>query len=420
MFKAPAKSTQIKSKNIATNNSNSHPNIKPTSKKHHLIKPSQVNIHSTTKKQTKLIKKIPQLSFSTTSQMSTEPTPPTTPNTLRIGLCQISVTPNKDKNLTTAKNAIEQAIQKGAKLVVLPECFQCPYDTGAFPLYQEPIPQVGTRNDQLDAEINKSTAFLSKIAKDNQIFIIGGSIPESGLVDGKPATYNTSVVFDYEGTIVAKHRKLHLFDINIPGRITFRESDSLTPGNQITTFSIPTRIDENNGKNGKNGKNTEKMEFLSNLSETFRSQVTIGLGICYDIRFSEYALCARQFYNADAIVYPGAFNMTTGPAHWELLQKARALDNQMYVLSCSPARSIPNDPENVDQSGKPYAYVAWGHSTAVGPWGDVIATTEHESDVVIADLDFDKMDQIRAQIPISTQRKADVYKLLHEPTTQAL
>lgn len=327
-------------------------------------------------------------------------TAPVTPNTLRAGLCQMRVGANKDRNLQTAADAIDRAVALGAKLVVLPECFQCPYDTTAFPEYQEAIPDVGTAAKHISPTENKSTFHLSQLALKHQIFLVGGSIPERGidLDSDLVKTYNTSVVFDPAGTIVAKHRKLHLFDINIPGKITFRESDSLTPGDQVTTFSIPSD------------------GFVLNKSDGFRDEIKVGVGICYDIRFSEYALVARQHYNTDAIIYPGAFNMTTGPAHWELLQKARALDNQMYVMSCSPARSIPDDPDNINTAtGKPYTYVAWGHSTAIGPWGDVLGTTEHESDVVIADLDFQRMDEIRAQIPISFQRKDHVYQVAHKP-----
>ena len=118
-----------------------------------------------------------------------------------------------------------------------------------------------------------------------------GSIPER---DGSNV-YNTCIIVSPKGEIVAKHRKVHLFDIDVPGKITFKESDTLTGGSSMTTFNT---------------------EFG-----------TIGVGICYDLRFPEQAAIMRQ-RGCNLMVYPGAFNMTTGPAHWELLQRARALDNQ--------------------------------------------------------------------------------------------
>jgi omega-amidase len=210
--------------------------------------------------------------------------------------------------------------------------------------------------------------------------------------------YNTCIVVSPKGEIVAKveshnnqttqqiirfsthcsnsistsrlstqHRKVHLFDIDVPGKITFRESDTLTGGDSITTFST---------------------EFG-----------TIGVGICYDMRFPELAAVMRQ-RGANILVYPGAFNMTTGPAHWELLQRGRALDNQAFVLTVSPARNPSS------------SYQAWGHSTVVGPWGDVRAATEHEEALIIADLDLEKVDEVRRNIPTFHQKRHDLYTLV--------
>ena len=127
----------------------------------------------------------------------------------------------------------------------------------------------------------------------------------------------------------------------------------------------------------------------------------IGIGICYDIRFAELAqVYARN--DCKLLVYPGAFNMTTGPAHWELLQRARALDNQVYVASVSPAR---------DETA---SYVAWGHSTIVSPWGEVMGTTEHQEDIVYADIDLEVLSQIREQIPIGKQKRDDMYAVVQK------
>ncbi|KAK4391847.1 Omega-amidase, chloroplastic [Sesamum angolense] len=125
----------------------------------------------------------------------------------------------------------------------------------------------------------------------------------------------------------------------------------------------------------------------------------IGIGICYDIRFQELAAiyAAR---GAHLLCYPGAFNMTTGPLHWELLQRARAADCQLYVATCSPARD----------SGS--SYVAWGHSTLVGPFGEVLATTEHDEATVIAEIDYSLLEQRRKYLPIQRQRRGDLYQLV--------
>lgn len=147
-----------------------------------------------------------------------------------------------------------------------------------------------------------SIHMLCNKAISTNAWIIGGSVPE---VDTDSKVYNTCIVVNSEGEIVAKHRKIHLFDIDVPGKIRFKESDSLTAGQSATLFDTPWG--------------------------------PIGVGICYDIRFPEYAMLLRQ-RGARFLIYPGAFNMVTGPAHWELLQRARAVDNQCFVAMCSPAR----------------------------------------------------------------------------------
>jgi predicted amidohydrolase len=181
-------------------------------------------------------------------------------------------------------------------------------------------------------------------------YLIGGSIPE--YVADTKKYYNTSLVFSPTGSLIATHRKTHLFDIDIPGKITFRESDVLSPGNKVTIFDIP--------EYGK-----------------------VGLAICYDIRF--------------LLVYPGAFNTTTGPLHWSLQARARAMDNQVYVALCSPARDMDA------------TYHAWGHSMVVDPNAAVMAETEEKEDIVYGELDEKKLDETRTNIPIYTQRRFDVY-----------
>ena len=297
---------------------------------------------------------------------------------LRVGLVQLSVGADKSSNIAGALSEVRRAAAQGAQLVVLPEMWNCPYNNSSFGPYSEPLPEVGATASQLAAmACSPSAHALSALARTLGIWLVAGSVPErSAAAPGQPQharsglqehLYNTCMVFSPSGDLVAKHRKLHLFDIDVPGRMTFRESDTLSAGNEATVFDTPF------GK--------------------------VGLGICYDIRFGEYAaLMAAK--GARMLIYPGAFNTTTGPLHWELLQRARAVDNQLWVLTCSPARSADTK-----------AYQAWGHSSAVSPWGRVLATTDHQPAVVLADIDFSEVDDMRKMIPVATQKRTDVYKL---------
>uniref|UniRef100_A0A667I6K6 Omega-amidase NIT2 n=1 Tax=Lynx canadensis TaxID=61383 RepID=A0A667I6K6_LYNCA len=242
--------------------------------------------------------------------------------TFRLALIQLQVSSVKSDNLTRACGLVREAATQGAKIVSLPECFNCPYGTKYFPQYAEKIP-------------GESTQKLSEVAKECSIYLIGGSVPEEDA--GK--FYNTCAVFGPDGTLLIKYRKLHLFDIDVPGKITFHESETLSPGDSFSTFDTRCQL----------------------------------------------------------LVYPGAFNLTTGPAHWELLQRGRAVDNQVYVATASPARD--------DQA----SYVAWGHSTVVSPWGDVLAKAGTEETIVYSDIDLKRLAEIRQQIPIFSQKRSDLY-----------
>jgi omega-amidase len=239
--------------------------------------------------------------------------------------------------------------------VLLPEIWNGPYSNDSFPEYAEDIEAGG--------DAAPSYSMMSDVARSLQITLVGGSISErSG-----NSLYNTCCVFGSDGKLKGKHRKVHLFDIDIPGKITFQESKTLTAGQDLTI------VDTDVGR--------------------------IGIGICYDIRFQELAMlyAAR---GAHLLCYPGAFNMTTGPLHWELLQRARATDNQLFVATCAPARDTSS------------SYVAWGHSTLVGPFGEVIATTEHDEATIIAEVDYSLIEQRRQFLPLRHQRRGDLYQLV--------
>ncbi|XP_002985119.2 omega-amidase, chloroplastic [Selaginella moellendorffii] len=279
------------------------------------------------------------------------PEPPT--SKFKLAVCQLSICADKEQNIRHAREAIQTAADGGSKLVLLPEMWNCPYSNASFPIYAEDI----------DAGDSPSSKMLSDMAKSKEVTIIGGSIPErSG-----NHLYNTCCIYGKDGSLKGKHRKVHLFDIDIPGKIQFKESDTLKPGDKYTV------VDTDVGR--------------------------IGVGICYDIRFPEMAMtyAARGVH---MICYPGAFNMTTGPAHWELLQKARAVDNQLFVATCSPARN--------PSAG----YVAWGHSSVIGPFGEILASTGREEAIFYADIDYAQIKERRMNMPLDHQRRGDLYQLV--------
>ncbi|ONI15425.1 hypothetical protein PRUPE_3G043200 [Prunus persica] len=218
--------------------------------------------------------------------MADAPNPFQLPNItkFKIALCQLSITSDKNQNLDRASRSIRLSVEQGAKLLVLPEMWNCPYSSDYFAKYAEDF-------DNRDA--SPTLSMLSEAACCHGITIIGGSLPEWD--HGR--LYNTCCIFGPDGRLKAKHRKIHLFDIDIPGEISFKESDTFTAGDQPTIVDTVGRI---------------------------------GIGICHDIRFPELAALYRK-RGVDIICYPGAFNVSTGELLWELVQRARKslpLDDQ--------------------------------------------------------------------------------------------
>ena len=268
---------------------------------------------------------------------------------MRAALIQMMVTADKEKNIRTACEKLRKAAEMGADIAVLPEMFCCPYQNDCFRAYGE-------------EENGAAQTALAALAAEAGIYIVGGSIPE--LAAGK--VYNTSYVYDRQGHQIARHRKAHLFDIDVDGGQHFKESDTLSPGNAVTTFDT---------------------EFG-----------TMGLCICFDLRFEELSRC-MCLRGAKCIFVPAAFNMTTGPAHWELLFRQRAVDNQCFTVGVSPAR---------DESA---GYVAYGNSLAVDPWGTVLCRAGAEETILYADLELSRISAIRQQLPILSARRTDLYEI---------
>ncbi len=269
---------------------------------------------------------------------------------LRIAQIQMRVSEDKKENLRRLAEQLDALDAEKPDLAAAGEMFCCPYETGLFPKYAEP-------------EGGETWRTLSSLAKKHGIYLSAGTVPES---DAAGRVYNTAYVFDREGRMIAKHRKMHLFDIDVKGGQTFRESETLTAGESVTVFDT---------------------EFGR-----------MGLCVCFDIRFPELSrLMALQ--GARLILVPAAFNDTTGPAHWELCFRSRALDNQCFFVGTSDA---------LDPAAR---YHAWGHSIVTSPWGEVIAQMDEKPGRMITELELDETDDIRAQLPLLSARRTDVYSM---------
>ena len=274
-------------------------------------------------------------------------------NEIKIALCQMNVVDNKQENIMTATSMINEAANKNSNFIVLPEMFNCPYSNDKFVEYAE------------EEESSITLDCISKLANKHNVYILAGSIPEKE----DSNIYNTSYLFDKDGKIMTKHRKMHLFDIDVKDKIYFKESDTLTPGNQ---FSV---------------------------AET--SFGKIGIGICYDVRFPQLAQI-NVSKGAKILFYPGAFNMTTGPAHWELLFRARALDNQVFCVGVAPALN-----ENA-------SYHSYGHSIVVNPWGEVVCQLEQKEELKIVKINLNEIEKVRDEIPILKNKRNDLYEIIEK------
>ena len=266
---------------------------------------------------------------------------------VKIALIQMGARVRKEDSLRTAEAYLRRASEAGAEIAMLPEMFNCPYQASNFPVYAE-------------EEGGPCWRRMSKAAAESHLYLIAGSMPER---DEKGNIFNTSFVFDPDGKQIARHRKVHLFDIDVKGGQYFRESDTLTAGNETTVFDTAL------GR--------------------------FGVMICYDIRFPELAR-RMELQGAEMIFVPASFNMTTGPAHWELSFRARALDNQVFMAGCSQARQ---------ETG----YISYGNSMITSPWGEVTARMDEKEGLLIADIDLMQVKRVREELPFLRQRRTDVY-----------
>lgn len=267
----------------------------------------------------------------------------------KIAVCQIRTETDKAATMAKAERMIREAADNGAEVIVLPEMWNCPYSKEYFRRFA-------------DSENGETFEAMSRWAKESNVILIGGSIPEKC----GDKLYNTCFVFDENGQMIARHRKIHLFDVDIEGGIRFKESNNFAAGEDITVFDT---------KLGR-----------------------MGVLICFDMRFPELVRAMAK-RGAELVFCPAQFNMTTGPRHWELTIRARAMDNEIYYVGASAARY-----EGFD-------YECWGHSTVAGPFGMVEATCDEKEQILYCDIDLNEVDSVRRQLPTFLHLREDIYEV---------
>lgn len=263
-----------------------------------------------------------------------------------LAVCQLRTELSQEETMAKAWRVVREAAANGAQVVCLPEMFNCPYSKEYFKKYA-----------RLDHSGHVEA--MSAWARECGIVLVGGSIPENE--NGR--TYNTCFVFDRDGALIARHRKVHLFDVDVPG-MRFRESSTFTPGDDVTVF------DTEYGR--------------------------MGVAVCYDVRFPEL-FRAMAVRGAELIILPAQFNMATGPKHWELALRSRAVDNELYFVGASAARY------------EGFNYECWGHSAVVDPYGEVIASCDEKEGTLYADIDLNRVDEVRRRLPTFMRLRRDVY-----------
>jgi len=275
------------------------------------------------------------------------------PPTLHVAVVQMNSRDDKDANLAAAVELIDRAAAGGARFVSLPEVWPYLGPTGGERAAAETIP--GPAVDR-----------LAERARSHRIYLHAGSMLEVRV--DEPRLFNTTVVFDPNGEIIARYSKIHMFDVSLDGVGGYQESENVAPGDEIVTCEV--------------------------------DGVTVGLAICYDLRFPElFRILALR--GAEAIILPAAFTMTTGKDHWETLIRARAIENGVYMVAPAQVGSYS------DGSGERWCY---GRSLIVDPWGTVLATAPDSPTVISAGLDMARVRAVRRQVPSLANRMPDRYR----------
>ena len=273
-----------------------------------------------------------------------------TSNQVTVGAVQLTSDADPERNILAAIDGVGRAAAEGATYVQLPEYFNYLGPSRHFAEVAESIP-------------GPTSMRMAEIAKTHHVTLHLGSMLEKS--DDPTHFYNTSVVLDESGSIVARYRKVHLFDVDVPDAVVTRESDALRAGDSLVVARLPS--------------------------------MQLGMSICFDLRFPElYRSLAMA--GATVLAIPAAFNAVTGEAHWEMLVRARAIENHAFVVAAAQAGTTG---EGIS---------SYGHSIIVGPWGDVIAQSQSSGvDVIVASIDVGQVALRRAQIAVLDLRRPGVY-----------
>lgn len=260
---------------------------------------------------------------------------------------QLSSNNDRQQNVAKALELIDEASARGARLVALPEMFNYYSSLKEMVKNAEPVP-----GPTIDA--------LAQKARANGLYILCGSIIESA-PDGKG--FNTSVMVGPDGNILGVYRKINLFDVEIPGKVRYGESEYILPGNEMVTLDVDGWV--------------------------------VGLAICYDLRF-QGAFATLASRGAEVIVMPAAFAADTGKDHWEVLLRARAIENQFFVVA-------PNRYGTSSDS-----FTTHGHSMIVDPWGTILSQAPDKVCVISAELDIGVLQDVRRNMPMKRQNTYEV------------
>ncbi len=267
--------------------------------------------------------------------------------TVDVAAVQMTSTADKQENLATAERLIRQAAERGARLIVLPELFNLLTVHAELVKSAEPIP-------------GPTSEAMSTLARELGVTLLAGSICERTADSDK--CYNTSLLFDDRGELLATYRKIHLFDVDLLSGASFRESHHLLPGDRVSHA---------------------KSDFAC-----------LGQTICYDLRFPElFRRLSEQ--GVEIVLLPAAFTRETGRAHWEILVRARAIENQAFVIAANQCgRHGPG-------------LVSFGHSAIVDPWGECLAMAGEHEEVIFARLEAQRLRQVRERLPALSHRRLD-------------
>uniref|UniRef100_A0A6J0UZ00 Deaminated glutathione amidase isoform X1 n=2 Tax=Pogona vitticeps TaxID=103695 RepID=A0A6J0UZ00_9SAUR len=271
-----------------------------------------------------------------------------------IAVCQVTSTPDKERNWASCSQLVREAARRGACTVFLPE---------AFDFVGRNVEETLKLAETVDGDQIQRYASL---ARECRLWLSLGGFHERGSDwETTGRIYNAHLLLDPQGTLVAAYRKTHLFDVELEGRVSLKESAFTNPGPEI----VPP-VDTPAGK--------------------------VGLGICYDLRFPEMSLTLAQ-EGAELLTYPSAFTVATGTAHWEVLLRARAIETQCYVVAAA-------------QTGQHHERRAsYGHAMVVDPWGTVIAQCQEGPGICYAEVDRAYLRRLREEMPVFAHRRPDLY-----------